>query len=212
LVLVPSNTSDVEGAVEALLAPYNEDIEVAPYLTECWCVGQEAESADTDCKECQGTGTRITTHNPSSKWDWWQIGGRWTGALVPDYNPEEDPENIETCNLCHGTGKRDDKLGQQFRKENPNFTCNGCAGKGERLKWPSLWRKFEGDIMPVSQVPKDFVPFALVEPNGLWHEKGKMGWFGMVTNRKDDDKWEAIVRDLLTKHNDCIAVVVDCHI
>jgi len=27
-------------------------------------------------------------------WDWYQIGGRWTGALS-GYNPDEDPANLE---------------------------------------------------------------------------------------------------------------------
>ena len=28
-------------------------------------------------------------------WDWYQIGGRWTGALDPDYSPKRDPRNLD---------------------------------------------------------------------------------------------------------------------
>jgi len=31
--------------------------------------------------------------NKNSKWDWFQIGGRWSGRLDPDYDPEKDPRN-----------------------------------------------------------------------------------------------------------------------
>ena len=31
----------------------------------------------------------------SGWWDWYQIGGRWTGTHVPGYDPNTDPENIE---------------------------------------------------------------------------------------------------------------------
>lgn len=38
---------------------------------------------DLDCPAeddgCGGTGTYKSTYNPDSKWDWYQVGGRWTG-------------------------------------------------------------------------------------------------------------------------------------
>lgn len=36
------------------------------------------------CEECHGSGKRTTTYNPLSKWDWWQIGGRWQGSMTTD--------------------------------------------------------------------------------------------------------------------------------
>jgi len=29
------------------------------------------------------------------------------------------------------------------------------------------------------------MPFAVVTPDGQWHEKGRMGWFGLVANEKE---------------------------
>ena len=48
--------------VEGLLAPYSETLEVEPYLD----------------------GGELTTYNPRSIWDWWVIGGRWSGAFYPE--------------------------------------------------------------------------------------------------------------------------------
>lgn len=33
--------------------------------------------------------------NPNAKWDWWQIGGRWSGMLKPKYDPAKDPANLD---------------------------------------------------------------------------------------------------------------------
>jgi len=55
---------------------------------------------------CGGTGTYISQYSPSAKWDWWEIGGRWTGELDSKYDPRKDPRNIVPCSLCDGTGDR----------------------------------------------------------------------------------------------------------
>jgi hypothetical protein len=79
-------------------------------------------------------------------WDWYQIGGRWTG-LFDSYDPETDPENTETCTLCAGSGKRPDMTVANG--------CNGCAGTGTAKKWPTDWKKHPGDIIPVSQLTEE---------------------------------------------------------
>jgi len=81
----------------------------------------------------------IDRTNPNATWDWWQLGGRYSGRLAAGYDPEKDPANMETCWLCDGTGKRDDEIGRQCRAGNPEYTCNGCQGKGHSVKWPSKW-------------------------------------------------------------------------
>ena len=99
-----------------------------------------------------------------SRWDWYQIGGRWTGA-ISDYDPESDPDNTEVCNLCAGSGVRTDMIVANG--------CNGCKGKGTRLKWPTQWKRHPDDIVSVADVPSDCIPFALVTPDGKWRESGR---------------------------------------
>ena len=86
-------------------------------------------------------------------WDWYQIGGRWTGTL-DKYDPEKDENNIEICELCKGSGQRNDSLGKQARQKNPEYACNGCQGKGKSVKWPTAWKEHNGDILPL----KDCLP------------------------------------------------------
>ena len=84
-------------SVESLLAPYDENIKVEPYIEytkqqaidfarehyddckdlpdeKCWAIM-------ADCKETDSDGNIYSTYNPDSKWDWWVVGGRFNKQL-----------------------------------------------------------------------------------------------------------------------------------
>jgi hypothetical protein len=42
----------------------------------------DAKKPDLECEECSGTGTFLSQYNPFSKWDWFELGGRWTGFFT----------------------------------------------------------------------------------------------------------------------------------
>jgi hypothetical protein len=95
-------------------------------------------------------------------WDWYQIGGRWTGALDA-YKPEEDPENIQPCKWCLGTGKRKDMVVENG--------CNGCGGTGKHVKWPTEWKRYEGDIVSLMSLTDGFAEnfyWVVVEEHGFF--------------------------------------------
>ncbi len=164
-----------------------------------------------DCRTCQGSGIRRTTFNPQSKWDWWKIGGWWTGFLS-GYDPTRDPENMETCDACGGTGRRSDAEEFGVAWINWSKDCTRCGGKGQRVKWPTRWKAHGGDVMPVEQIPRDQIPFAVVTPDGEWNEQGRMARGGMVTEEKDKVVWDDEVRSLLNRWPGALVVVVDCHV
>lgn len=144
-----------------------------------------------------------------SRWDWWQVGGRWTGAF-DGYDPEKDPRNIKPCDLCHATGKRTDNVAKAI----PALAekCNGCDGTGQALVWPSDWIPHDGDISVVSEIKRTVACHAIVTPDGKWHEAGQMGWFAVVPDRKPLELWEREVARIFKEYPDDIAVVVDCHV
>lgn len=71
-----------------------------------------------------------------SRWDWYVVGGRFTGKL-DGYDPSEDPRNFEPCKRCQATGKRKDMVVANG--------CNGCDGTGVSRKWKNAPHK--GDAM-----------------------------------------------------------------
>jgi hypothetical protein len=151
---------------------------------------------EPDCEFCEGTGRHRTTSNLNGKWDWYVIGGRFTGVL-DGYDPEQDPENWETCPLCHGTGQRTDMVVEGG--------CNGCRGRGRALK--ERWKPHPGDTRPASLLPPDYTPYAVVTPLGEWYEIAQPGYHGTVW----EEYWMAQVRELLQRHSDCLATIVDIH-
>lgn len=89
--------------IEKLLAPYNENLEVEPYLK--YTVDEAIAYIKEHCvpyndylkgyadrhlidwfAESEGLlikqGGLYSTYNPNSKWDWYQIGGRFDGELM----------------------------------------------------------------------------------------------------------------------------------
>ena len=105
-------------------------------------------------------GNLLSTYNPNSKWDWYEIGGRWSKELI---NKEGKNTDIDYAN---------------------------------QIDWD-----------------KTLIPFAFVDPNGVWHDKGEMGWWAMVSNEKEQYSWEEEFKNFIKDLDDEVEVtVVDCHI
>lgn len=152
LAIIPAD-GDVDELLDELLDPFNEEKEVELRQEE---------------------GEEPYWHNPLGLWDWWQVGGRYSGRLSK-IDPQRDPRNWEICWLCEGTGKRNDALGRQFRADDPDYGCNGCeqyreiTGKpGVAVKWPTSWVRNDGDIQDgltimsqIAELPKEALPYTV---------------------------------------------------
>ncbi len=139
-----------------------------------------------------------------SRWDWWTVGGRWTGSL-DGFDPRTDPANTEMCDLCAGTGTRpdwpEDCTASWIAECNG---CNGCHGEGTRLKWN--FARHDGDIRPLKSISTEFLPTVVVTPDGEWHEEVRMGWFGAELERKESPgDWGALVSRLYLEHSEAVA-------
>lgn len=169
LVAVPE-TGDLDEQLDKALAPFKER----------WC---ESEDCEGDCAICT-----------SGFWDWWVVGGRWTGWL-DDYDPDADARNIERCITCGGTGRRTDAC--RIEAENPGWTartggCNGCEGKGVRPVWPSSRVRHPGDVVTPAQwlaCDKEHkTPYSFVAGESALH---RQTWNGSDFIETPD--WEAVV-------------------
>ena len=85
--------------------------------------------ADPKCDDCKGTGIRSTTYNPDSKWDWYSIGGRWSGMFQGQVNDANTPAVFQNLSMDEkdnvATGKQVKKLAQ-----NPDFGTFAILTKG----------------------------------------------------------------------------------
>ena len=54
--------------------------------------------------------------------------------------------------------------------------------------------------------------FAILK-DSAWYEKGSMGWWGCVSNEKDESIWDKEITKLLKEvDGDTLITIVDCHI
>lgn len=197
----PTDPDSIEAGVARLMAPYNEEENCTTWVPPGEIDGDE------------GYWT-----NEQSFWDWYQIGGRWSGELLPGYDPQADPANWQQCIYCADTpGIRDWPEGPQ--------PCNGCAGwlevtgqPGVSVKWPTQWVTPPGTDWALMAEARDHLladpPYYLV--SGERHyakERRNPDWdgnFGPESNGYLVASDE--VADALTKiPDDAIVVVVDCH-
>lgn len=131
-----------------------------------------------------------------SHWDWWSIGGRYTGHL-DGYDPSKDPKNIVPCDLCNRTGVRRDAVGvaNKFPEHelpaaqaklvgHTHGWCNGCDGNGTRSVWPTQFQARDGDVQFLRDVRPDWTPCACVTPDGEWRGSD-IGMFGSVRSEED---------------------------
>ncbi len=103
--------------------------------------------------------------------DWWALGGRFKGMLVPGYRPEDDPDHKKCCTYCDGTGVRPGGL-EQFGQEwfDRCNGCNVCHGTGVEITWPTSWLAHPEDIVKTAgladRLPKD-TSYTVLGANGL---------------------------------------------
>ena len=194
----PHDEAGIKAAVEKVMAPHEERWEPSP-------------GCDPDDEDDDGI--------HSGHWDWWTIGGRYTGRWS-EYEPASDPRNWEVCFLCHGTGMRTDERAREWRKENPDYTCNGCGivegsenqrfgiPRGMSLKFAANWVRNEFDIIPVKKLLVLPVnpSYAIVTPDGFL---ARENWDGSTFHPVDS--WPKVYLSKLREFPDHTAVIVDYH-
>lgn len=106
-------------------------------------------------------------YNPDSKWDWYTDGGRWDGSIKMkdgDFVNSGILGDIDWADFKpedYAETPQKDWLGEEYYPLKDD------------IKW---------------HYTKSSVPFCLVV-DGVWMEKGQMGWFGISTNNKKQQDW-----------------------
>lgn len=233
-VLVPGNTSpdEIDDAVEELLAPYDENMEVEPHEEKCRCIGLDAKIAARKTAEAETNfeprlEEMIATTPPEQRGDEWneQWGKMYDECrAVQDKLIEVDPRKdsaMTECDECQGTGKYMStynpkskwdwyKIGGRWDgyivDETVLVAADCPVGMANLPPHPAHGQ----NVLQTSAIRDDFSCYAVVAPDYEWHEKGTMGWWAVSTN--EDPEWPECRKALFAKHGDCLAVLVDCHI
>lgn len=229
--VIISKTNDVEKAVEKLLEPFNENTVMPRYVkyTKTELIAYERKNLEQykngqyakylkdpkayieQSKNNEGHLKYITKEFPAKlKWTDEQVYNdavKWyekdeigkNGEVYSTYNPQSKWDWWRIGGRWDGLVSTDSK-----RRES----------KDQGFNFSDEHEQLHNNVVIVSKLPrlKDNVPFALLTPDGKWHEKGDMGWWGMVKDEKKQDAWNQAVWDILDKYPDHLLVGIDCHI
>lgn len=171
----------------------------------------------------------ITTYNPNSKWDWYEVGGRYAGRLLL----KEGIEKKEKPNFSYGWSEEEqnkvldkpyvdsalmseiDWDNLHLNKEDYDKAIRFWEVKVENkepvteedkelLKWD--WYKSEyyldkyKDKETYAKAMSSFTVWAILDRTG-WKEKGGMGWWGMSSETNDEGlEWELNMYDKFIKN------------
>jgi hypothetical protein len=202
----------------------------------------------------------VNRTNPRKKWDWYQIGGRWTGyfklkqgahGVVGEPGLMTSPANpgyadqAQKCDIDFEAMREEyvAKRLEEYRKfhdvvagrpapiwdevRERHGAENLNAARAEYNNHPVMKDLRQADFWFADGIEPYLVSedehlrkararaistFAVVK-DGHWYQKGKMGWWGMVSNEKDQDAWNEEFNRLLDDLPDnTLLTVVDCHI
>jgi hypothetical protein len=188
-------------------------------------------------KDENGIWHLYTTLNPKAKWDWWQIGGRWTGLLeLKDGRKGElGSPGAFTTKAKEGTADIALKKDIDWKQMHQNpLEYNKAARfwelyvekkeekyQGEREKIvgfelykPEFFEKRYQTKQTYARAKSNFSVWAFIQ-DGQWYEKGEMGLFGMSGETHEEGvNWELNFFDrfIAPLSENEVLTIVDCHI
>ena len=209
-----------------------------------------------------GKWEEVSTYNPKSQWDWYQLGGRWSGFFKLKDNTTgevgkpglmtESPTNgnVDSARKCDvdfkgmvqdsvdealvGFDKANkiaagrelpewkeildrlgpDKIDDAREEYNGNQVLRDLR-KADIHVWGSISEEFcsfDRDAFIKKNSENAISTYALVK-DGIWYQKGKMGWWGSSSDEMEQSDWNMEFAKLLDNcPDDTLLSVVDCHI
>ena len=154
----------------------------------------------------ENVGELLEPYNENTEVDWYMRGMVSTDDInqFMEYywgkHPDQRELPLEKLYALHGN----DWHGTGAKWE---FTPAGVEA------WSTYNPKSKWDYYTIigTSLP-DFVPFSFVTPDGEWHTKGKMGWWAISWDEKDDQEWEKEYKAAVEKYRTRQHTIVDIHI
>lgn len=163
-------------------------------------------------------------HNPSAKWDWYEVGGRWEGMLLTKSGQRVSEGPIQDFDfeaMRQRLVKEElEKRSMIVRLVNEGYTNEIAIRKIIRQRgmfieyygFPTLDPEYWMDEVQVThRAYQKPITFAFLSSDSGWLQRGNMGWWGSVSDEDDNYPqlfWEAINN----LPENAYIYLVDCHI
>lgn len=175
-------------------------------------------------------GNYLSTYNPNSKWDWYEVGGRWGGSLKlknggttdEDYAGQIDWDkmfSLEPEREKRASEFWDEYVLQKLPTEMQDRTVEE-VNKYLNDKFGFILYRREyyleryKDKEEYLRRQATWTTYAVLDEKG-WHAPGEMGWFGCSSEDADQQRdWDENFRSRFidTLDPEDQVVIVDCHI
>ena len=179
-----------------------------------------AEDYDEDLIDEDGN--LYSTYNKNAKWDWYVVGGRWSGMLRLKERSRKDYAGQLYVDSAQVKDIDFEYIDPEAVKKSSRFWDIVVEGKelipGEEKPFSYdkdyyIRRyKTKGNFV---REQNTFATYALLMEDGRWFEPGQMGWFGVSSATAEDEaQFQEEYLDILNReeNQDLWFTVVDCHI
>lgn len=160
--------------------------------------------------------------NPNAKWDWYQIGGRWSGSLKLKQGDTSGQIMVDSAKIKDIDFSIDsEKYAEAIRFWELIVECQTPENEHEErvVKYNFYNSMYYSDRYDskeqYAQLTAEFGTYAAITPDGVWHSKGDMGWFGCGSESDEEAKrWNQSFKEMFIDSADpeWTLTVVDCHI
>jgi len=170
------------------------------------------------------------TYNPNSQWDWYVIGGRWSGffklkahAKSGRYGEKSLLSSVQENKEGYADQllKKDFDLAGELEKREKECEENWELYNSEQYKYKKITDKYFGSSWGIQQDDTlesykgrhaGYCTYAILH-NGEWIEKGSMGAFGISDDKVTDEQWDRQWRKFVESlPENTQLTVVDCHV
>ena len=170
-----------------------------------------------DISEHDNEGNLYYFGNKDAKWDWYQIGGRWSGMLKKLDGTRCDECEVKDLDLLLDKDmyEKAKRLWEVVVDKQPLTDVERPSDFFTMFK-PEYYIEMYNDRDDFAKSQASFSTFAMLL-DGKWFEQGKMGWFAMSDTTKESlekftDFMDKTLRELKKTHPHATVTLVDCHI
>ncbi|SRR6266851_8556022 len=211
-IIIPPGTqrADIEGFLADQMAPYNENIEVEPYV--CYSLDEAKADIEAEIRRFE------------------QILGR----NDQDHNLEKCRKHLDQLRTTTPEGKYAEyvRYHESFNDQGEPISTYNADSKWD---WYRIGGRWDGWITGNEQssdggfnfgthhetvannmattkqaIDRGIIPHAIITPDGQWHERGNMGWFAVLLT--ENDSWDSEAKALLARYPRHRIIIVDAHI
>jgi len=151
--------------------------------------------------------------NPNAKWDWYTLGGRWCDFFTLKNGTSSDQIEKREIDFEAMLLKQRKEAVALWDETKKMLATALKEGKDIESQLAYGYDREKDDTLD-SYIKKSvgLSTFAVLK-DGNWYEKGKMGWWGCVSDEKDSDSWDReLVKLIKESPEDTLFSLYDCHI